>query len=166
MVADLFPWATSFPYAAEMEPPNGPLLGLSGRVDCVQGCDTDKEAGTESDRLATDYDQALVLLHPNGLGSLGKLSKELRYEIYKHAFPRYFWQCYHPYHQGLVLTLLGVTHSSRPPVILNVSKAIREEVLECVYLDRRLEIIVGGQVIAFNFPAMPGLQPCQTLQYD
>lgn len=96
-------------------------------------------------------DLALVLCHGNGpLKDLGKLPRELRDEVYKHAFPRTFWQCYHTKLPGI--TLLDVTHSSSLPDILDVSKAIREEVLESVYCGRSLTIIIGTEVIAFNLP--------------
>ena len=81
--------------------------------------------------------------------------------MYKHAFPRTFWQCYHTRLPGI--TLLGMTHSSRLPGILNVSKTIRDEVLESAYCDRSLVITIGTDVIAFNFPLLPTLRAGQTL---
>jgi hypothetical protein len=158
-LVDLFPWATLEEPEGELR---GQLLGTSGRVDGLQGCDVGKAAGVEGGHSSIVDDRALVVWHPNGfLGDLEKLPKELRFEVYKHALPRTFWQCYHTKLSGI--TLLGMTHSSRPPTILTLSKAIREEALNSAYCGRRLEIIIGTEVIAFNFPLLSGLQAGQTL---
>lgn len=107
-------------------------------------------------------ERALVVWRPNGfLGDLGKLPKELRSEVYKHAVPRTFGQCYHTKLPSI--TLLGMTHSSRLREILNVSKAVREEVLDSAYCGRRLEVIIGTEVIAFNFPLLATLRAGQIL---
>ena len=107
-------------------------------------------------------DQALVLCPPNGpFGNLDKLPRELRDEIYRHAFPRTFWQCYHTKLPGI--TLLDVTHSSTLPVLLDVSQAVREEVLESVFCDTSLAVVIGTEVITFNFPLHPPLLAGQTL---
>jgi hypothetical protein len=159
-LTDPFPWATLEEDGKEEL--SGRLLGTSGRVDGSQGCGVRKAAGVDGGHSSTDDDRALVVWHPNGfLGDLGSLPKELRFEVYKHAVPRTFWQCYHTKLPGI--TLLGMTRSSRPPTILNISKVIREEVLDSAYCDRRLEVIIGMEVIAFNFPLLPTLQAGQTL---
>jgi hypothetical protein len=159
-LTDPFPWATLEEDGKEEL--SGRLLGTSGRVDGSQGCGVRKAAGVDGGHSSTDDDRALVVWHPNGfLGDLGSLPKELRFEVYKHAVPRTFWQCYHTKLPGI--TLLDMTRSSRPPTILNISKVIREEVLDSAYCDRRLEVIVGTEVIAFNFPLLPALQASQTL---
>lgn len=159
-LVDLFPWAT---LEEDEEELSGRLLGLSGRVDGLQGCDLGKDVdmiGSRSPKAADDL--ALVSCHPNGgFGELGKLPKELRCEVYKYAFPHTFWQCYHTKRSGIAL--LGMTHSSRLPAILNASKVIREEALESAYSDRNLSIIIGTEVIAFNFPLLPSLQAGQSL---
>lgn len=119
-LTDLFPWAIQKEEEGRKEL-SGRLLGVSGRVDGLQGCDVGKAAGMGSGRSVKVDDLALVLCHPNGpCGELGKLPRELRDEVYKHAFPRTFWQCYHTKLPGI--TLLDVTHSSSLPGILNVSK--------------------------------------------
>lgn len=161
-LTDLFPWAILEQEGEEDRELSGRLLGTSGRVDGLQGCDVRKAAGVDGGHSSTDDDRALVVWHPNDfLGDLGSLPKELRFEVYKHAVPRTFWQCYHTKLPGI--TLLGMTRSSRPPTILNISKVIREEVLDSAYCDRRLEVIIGMEVIAFNFPLLPTLQAGQTL---
>jgi len=160
-LADIFPWAV-LEEGGEGEL-SGRLLGVSGRVDGLQGCDLGNKANMLGNRsLKAADDLALVLCQPNGpFGDLGKLPKELRCEVYKYAFPRTFWQCYHTKRPGV--TLLGMTHSSRLPGILSASKAIRDEVLESAYYDRSLSVIIGTEVIAFNFPLLPTLQAGQTL---
>jgi hypothetical protein len=160
-LTDLFPWATL--ELEGQEELKGRLLGTSGRIDGLQKCDIGGAADVEGDRSSSKDDcLALVLWHPNGaFGDLTKLPKELRYELYKHAVSRTFWQCYHTRLPGI--TLLDFTHSSRPPTILSVSKAIREEALDSAYCDRRLEVIIGTEVIAFNFPLLLTLQAGQTL---
>lgn len=156
-LADFLNWATP-----EERDLSGPLLGCSGRVDGLQGCDVDKIANTEGDRSPSRDNLSLVLWHPNGpLGTLGKLPKELRCEVYKHAFPHTFWQCYHTKRDGF--TLLDISHSSRLPALFNTSKAIREEVLESAHCDTRPEIIVGTDVVALNLPLLIGMQAGQTL---
>ncbi|GAB7330905.1 hypothetical protein MBLNU13_g02428t1 [Cladosporium sp. NU13] len=122
---------------------SGRLLGVSGRVDGLQGCYVGRTGYVEIGHYAKADDLALVLCHGNGpLKDLGKLPRELRDEVYKHAFPRTFWQCYNTKLPGI--TLLDVTHSSSLPDILDVSKAIREEVFESVYCGRKL--FIGIQV--------------------
>ena len=159
-LTDLFPWTTEEEEGKEQL--SGRLLGDSGRVDGLQGCDVSRAVDMESDRSPKVDDLALVLCHPNGpFGTLGKLPNELRDEVYKHAFPRTFWQCYHTKRPGM--TLLGMSHSSRLPGTLNISKAIREEALASAYSDRSLVITIGTEVIAFNFPLRPTLQAGQTL---
>ena len=121
---------------------SGRLLGFSGRVDGLQGCDLGGKANMLGNRSPKTDDLALVLCHPSGpFGDLGKLPKELRYEVCTYAFPLTFWQCYHTKRPGI--TLLGMTHFSRLPGIFNASKAIREEVLESMYCDRSLSVIIG-----------------------
>ena len=160
-LTDLFPWAIQKEEEGRKEL-SGRLLGVSGRVDGLQGCDVGNAAGMESGRSVKVDDLALVLCHPNGpCGELGKLPRELRDEVYKHAFPRTFWQCYHTKLPGI--TLLDVTHSSSLPGILNVSKTIREEALQSAFRDRSLVVTIGTDVIAFNFPLHPTLQAGQTL---
>ena len=86
-LTDLFPWAIQKEEEGRKEL-SGRLLGVSGRVDGLQGCDVGKAAGMESGRSVKVDDLALVLCHPNGpCGELGKLPRELRDEVYKHAFP-------------------------------------------------------------------------------
>jgi hypothetical protein len=129
----------------------------------LQGCDIGKTVTVEEDREATAADSlALVLWHPNGhLGALGKIPKELRCEIYKHSFPRTFWQCYHTKQTGL--TLLDIMHSSKLPGIFNASKAVREEVLDSVCHNKALKIIIGTDVVAANFPLLADMQAGQTV---
>lgn len=161
-LTDLFPWTTEEDDEVGKEQLSGRLLGDSGRVDMLQGCDIRKALDMESGQSPKVDDLALVLCHPNGpLGALGKLPNELRDEVYKHAFPRTFWQCYHTKRPGM--TLLGMSHSSRLPGTLNISKAIRKEALASAYSDRSLVITIGTEVIAFNFPLHPNLQAGQTL---
>lgn len=137
------------------------LLGDSGRVDGLKGCIVGTVLYVEIACSPTVDDLALVSCRANGpLGDLGKLPKELRDEVYKHAFPRTFWQCYNT--KRLSITLLGTSHSSRLPGILNVSKTVRKEALESAYCDRSLKVIVGTEVIAFNFALLPDLQAGQT----
>jgi hypothetical protein len=156
-VADLFHWAT-----LDEEELSGRFLGRSGRINGLQGCDIGKTVTVEDREAAAANDLALVLWHPNGhLGALGKLPKELRCEIYKHSFPRTFWQCYHIKRAGL--TLLDVTHSSKLPGIFDVSKAVREEVLDSVCHNKALKIIIGTDVIAANFPLLADIQAGQTV---
>lgn len=162
-LTDLFPWAILEQEGEGEGELSGRLLGTPGRIAGLQGCDVGETADVEDGgHSSTDDDRALVVWHPNGfLGDLGSLPKELRFEVYKHAVPRTFWQCYHTKLPGI--TLLGMTHSSRLPEIFNVSKAIREEAFDSAYCDRRLEVIVGTEVIASNFPLLPALQASQTL---
>lgn len=127
-LTDLFPWATEEDEEGGKEL-SGRLLGDSGRVDGLKGCFMSTVVYVEIGRAPMVDDRALVLCRPNGpLGILGKLPKELRDEVYKHAFPRTFWQCYHTKRPGI--TLLGMSHSSRLPGILDVSKTVRQEALE------------------------------------
>jgi hypothetical protein len=156
-LADIFKWAV-----LDEEELSGRLLGWSGRIDGLQGCDIGKTVNIVDRQATAANDLALVLWHPNGhLGALGKLPKELRSMIYRHAFPRTFWQCYHTKQAGL--TLLDVTHSSKLPEIFNISKAVREEVLDSVCHNKALEIIIGTDVIAANFPLVANVQAGQTV---
>lgn len=150
VIADILKWAT-----LEKEDLSGRFLGRSGRIDGLQGCDISKTMVVEDEQSAATNDLALVLWHPDGLGAMRKIPKELRCEIYQHAFPRTFWQCYHTKQAGL--SLLDMTHSSRLPGIFNVSKIIREEVFDSAYSSRSLEIVVGADVIAVNFPLLAGI---------
>jgi len=159
-LADLFGWAT----LEEVEEPDlsGRLLGVSGRVDGLRACDGDKAVDMSNIPSSTTDSLALVSWHPSGpLGNLAKIPKELRYKVYRHAFPNTFWQCYHTKPPGI--TLLGVTHSSRLPGIMNASTIVREEVLESAFCDRSLVVTVGTEVIAFNVPLLPSLQAGRTL---
>jgi hypothetical protein len=159
-LADLFGWAT----LEEKEEPDlsGRLLGVSGRVDGVRACDVDKAVGMANTPSSTTDSLAPVSWHPNGpVGDLAKIPKELRYKVYKHTFPRTFWQCYHTKLPGI--TLLGMTHSSRLPGIMSASEAVREEVIESAFCNKSLVVTVGSEVIAFNFPLIPSLQAGQTL---
>lgn len=164
-LADIFPGATLEEDGEEdgEEELSGRLLGTSGKADGLLDGNVSEAVETQGYRPSVAVDNlALVLCHPNGpLGNLEKLPKELRYEVYHRAFPRTFWQCYHTKRPGIAL--LGVAHSNRLLAILNVSEAVREEVLESVYCDRSLEVVTGTQVTAFNFPLLPTLQAGQTL---
>ena len=159
--ADLFGWATldETPETGDLY---GRLLGSSGRADGLRACDLNRAADTEGAQSPVIDDLALVLCCPGEpLGILARFPKELRWKMYEHAFPRTFWQCYHTKLPGL--TLLDITHSSRLPAILSASKVIREEVLDSAHSNRRLEIIVGTEVVAFNFPLVPGMRADQVL---
>ena len=89
-LTDLFPWTTEEEEEGK-EQLSGRLLGDSGRVDGLQGCDVSRALDTESGRSPKVDDLALMLCHPNGpFGTLGKLPNELRDELYKDAYPRTF----------------------------------------------------------------------------
>lgn len=150
VMTDIFKWAT-----LEEEELSGRLLGRSGRIDGLQGCDIGKAVVVDDEQPAALNELALVLWNPDSLGAMGKIPKELRCEIYQHAFPRTFWQCYHTKRDGL--TLLDTKHSSRLPGIFNVSKTIRKEVFDSAYGGRALEIVIGAEVIAVNFPLLAGI---------
>lgn len=152
-----------FEYAGPDEDLDGPLLGESGREDDLRGCDLDSERMIGESANRADDSLALVLWTPpsDGLGVLKRLPRVLRSEVYKHAFPRSFWQCYYPRNNKLIL--LDITHSNPVPAIMRVSGTVRQEVLDSTFRERACEIIIGSEVIAVNFPLVAGMKPGQAL---
>lgn len=59
------------------------------------------------------------------------------------------------------LSLLGISHTNPLPVVFALSAVIRNEVLDSVYREMATKIIIGGEVVAFNFPLNAGLRPCE-----
>lgn len=99
----------------------------------------------------------------DGLGQLAKLPRELRAKVYEYAFPQSFWQCYRTKSEGLAL--LGASHSnSQTPDLFRTSSVIRTECLESVYHGtNKPTIVIGSNVIAFNFPLQAGMVAGQTV---
>jgi hypothetical protein len=153
---------------------SGPMLGESARVDGLQGCIFEDDefaivqgtAREDTTFVAAENNRALILWdhdRHDPLGTLAKLPLELRWKIYKRAFHRlfegHFWQCYHTKRDGL--SLLGISHTNPLPVVCALSVVLRNEVLDSVYREMATKIIIGGEVVAFNFPLNAGLRPCE-----
>jgi hypothetical protein len=147
---------------------DGPMLGESLRVDSLQGCERKKDksdlrkkaTSDETALIKAEKDHALILWGYDGLGTLARLPSKVRIRIYELAFPRLFeqrfWQCYYTKKPGL--TLLGAKHSSPVPDICRLSTALCNDVLDPVYRGQASKIVIGGQVVAFNFPLNPALE--------
>lgn len=152
-----------FEYAGPDEDLDGPLLGESGREDDLRGCDLDSERKVEKTAKKAAGRLALVLWMPSSdePGVLRRLPRELGNEVYKHAFPRNFWQCYHTRNDDL--TLLNITQSNPVPAIMRVSGTVRQEVLDSAFRERACKMIIGSEVIAINFPLVAGMKPGQAL---
>lgn len=117
----------------------------------------------DSKHEALPENNVLTLTSTDGLGRLGKLPREIRAEVYKHAFLPSFWQSFRSTSTGLAL--LGRHHSnSQTPDIFRTSSIIRAECLESVYGGtNKATIVIGSNVVALNFPLQAGMVARQTV---
>lgn len=96
----------------------------------------------------------------NPRGIMASLPAELRAMVNAQLCDR-FWQCYQ--HDHGQLKLLGTSHSSPVPALLRTSSTVRHDFLysaASAYTSKSATIVIGTNIIAFNFPLTTGLAPC------
>lgn len=153
-------------YAKVFEP-TGRMLGESGRVDDKREFGANPREYLKKlvvldcrDRLFSET--SIRPIQPctqrNGLGTLGRLPREVRFEIYRLGLSDP-WQGYHVLWERLILLGTG-QFSAFSPALLRTSHALAEEVRhQMPNTNRQHGIIVGKEVIAFNFVLESSLRP-------